>query len=245
MAWDEAAQRRLLAHMDISQVRQQKLEATQHLLGDTIALSEWAWQSPSILPGWTRAHVASHLARNADAFSQIISLASSHDRRPMYADEESRIDDIERGSQRDGLALQIDLDTSAGLLHRTLDLIDANMSPTVLYPTPSLPILAGLIPLARLGEVIIHHADLDCGFDIATTEPIIAEWLVQWILASTSFPGLNIAITCDSGLHSRIGSQPDPLHITAPDAVILGWLTGRLLPHYYELYRLPDPLPLR
>ena len=39
---------------------------TARLLGDTIALSDDEWRAPSRLPGWSRAHVASHVARQAD-----------------------------------------------------------------------------------------------------------------------------------------------------------------------------------
>ncbi len=49
-------------------LRLRKREATQALLGDTIRLGDDQWQEPSDLPGWTRAHVATHIARNAEAF---------------------------------------------------------------------------------------------------------------------------------------------------------------------------------
>ena len=44
-----------------AQLRSRKRDATQQLLGDTIAIHDDQWQLPSGLPGWTRAHVATHL----------------------------------------------------------------------------------------------------------------------------------------------------------------------------------------
>ncbi|NLE18275.1 MAG: maleylpyruvate isomerase, partial [Propioniciclava sp.] len=41
--------------------------ATQALLRSTVGVEEAAWHEPSLLPGWSRAHVATHICRNADA----------------------------------------------------------------------------------------------------------------------------------------------------------------------------------
>ena len=60
-------------------VRKRKLEATQRLLGDTIGMDEDQWRAPSLLPGWTRAHVAVHLARGADALEHGLDLSVVHD----------------------------------------------------------------------------------------------------------------------------------------------------------------------
>ena len=111
-------QRALLGADDIRLVRRRKLEATQQLLGDTIMIEEDAWHEPSALPGWTRAHVATHLARSADAFSRLAESAHYGVGMPLYLSDRDRFTDIERGAERRALDLQIDLDTSAGRLHR-------------------------------------------------------------------------------------------------------------------------------
>ena len=72
MAWDPGKQATLGESTQVASLRKYKVEATQRLLGDTIAISEQAWQEPSRLPGWTRAHVAAHLARNADALVRAV-----------------------------------------------------------------------------------------------------------------------------------------------------------------------------
>ena len=45
--------------------------ATQRLLGDTISVSDADWNAPSRLPEWTRGHVATHLARQADGLTRL------------------------------------------------------------------------------------------------------------------------------------------------------------------------------
>lgn len=47
--------------------------ATTVLLRDTISVTDDQWRGgPSRLPGWSRGHVATHLARNADAFTRLV-----------------------------------------------------------------------------------------------------------------------------------------------------------------------------
>ncbi|KIX77423.1 mycothiol maleylpyruvate isomerase, partial [Streptomyces sp. MBRL 601] len=67
-------------------------EATARLLTVAGTLDDAALAEPSRLPGWTRGHVLSHLARNADALLNVMA------GRPMYASAEARDADIEAGA---------------------------------------------------------------------------------------------------------------------------------------------------
>jgi len=102
-------------------VRKRISEATQRLLGDTIRLDDDQWAAPSLLPGWSRAHVATHLARDADALRGVMTAAFAGETRALYQSPESKFNDLERGAERTGLDLQVDLDTSAGRLETTFD----------------------------------------------------------------------------------------------------------------------------
>ena len=104
--------------------------ATQRLLGDTIAVSDEDWNAPSRLPEWSRGHVATHLARQADALSRLTEWARTGERQEMYASPEQRTAEIEEGAGRSGLELQIDLDTSAERLTEAFDALD--------QPTPGM-----------------------------------------------------------------------------------------------------------
>src|ERR687895_2058767 len=99
--------------------------ATQRLLGDTIAVSDEDWRRPSRLPDWSRGHVATHIARQADGLVRLTEWARTGERQDMYASAEQRAAEIEEGSGRTGLELEIDLDTSAGRLGNAFDAIDA------------------------------------------------------------------------------------------------------------------------
>jgi uncharacterized protein (TIGR03083 family) len=85
----DAAQRQLLGQID---------DATQRLLGTARVIADPDLRQPSLLPGWTRAHVLAHLARGADAMRALLIGARAAEDRPAYASAEARAADIERGA---------------------------------------------------------------------------------------------------------------------------------------------------
>lgn len=243
MAWDLARQEALSTFAPVAEVRKIKLEATQRLLGDTISLSERAWQEPGRLPGWTRAHVATHLARNADAFVRAIDSVLTGRRGLMYDSDDDRELAIERGSERSGLELQIDLDTSAGNLRERLDLLDSVPGRLTVELSPGTFLRSDLLPLARLYEVIIHHVDLDCGFEVSQINPLTARWLLEWSVLAYQAPyGMAMRLVSTSGFTAVLGASNSETVISGPDAVLLGWLTGRL--SAAEALHLPAQPPL-
>src|SRR5690242_5869899 len=55
---------------------------------------------PSGLPGWTVGHVLTHLARNAEALTNLLIWARTEVETPMYPSRAARDADIEAGSGR-------------------------------------------------------------------------------------------------------------------------------------------------
>lgn len=64
------------------------------------AMPAAAFGEPSALPGWTRAHLLTHLARNADGLGNLLTWAETGVERSMYGPGNARDDDIEAGSGR-------------------------------------------------------------------------------------------------------------------------------------------------
>ena len=213
----------------MAHLRRRKREATQALLGDTISISDEAWQQPSRLDGWTRAHVATHIARNADGLRRVAHGLLTHSPGQMYPDPRVRDSELECGSRRGALDLQIDLDTSAGRLNDTLNYLEeAGITESVeLSPGRWMP--AHHLPVARLQEVVLHHVDLDCGFDVDDIEADIARWLLEWTSALLAdrddLPPIEIQSL--SGWHARIGGPGEAHEVRGQDVPLLGWLTGR------------------
>jgi maleylpyruvate isomerase len=211
----------------VEDVHRWKTEATQRLLGHTIALTEQAWHQPTCLPGWTRAHVATHLARNAEYFDTSIQAALAGQPQPELAPAEQRRQVLEVGAERRGLELQIDLDATAGALQNTIESVPG-WTGNVRIDGVELPLSA--VPLARLHEVCVHHLDLECGLTPELVPADAAEWLLRWVLfrlRDTSLP--TIQITGDT-LQAEIGHSATPLKVSGTDAILWAWLSGRAEP---------------
>ncbi|MCW2803857.1 MAG: maleylpyruvate isomerase [Propionibacteriaceae bacterium] len=211
-------------------VRELVTHATQQLLGDTITVSDEDWRAASRLPGWSRAHVASHLARQADALGRLVEGARLGERREMYPDPGQRDAEIEDGAGRLGLELQIDLDTSAGRLSAGFDQLDqADGWDAVVELRGGIQVPARLLPLARLTEVVLHHVDLDIGFTVDDIDEQTSEWLLEWsafrLRNRDEFPTL--LLTSTSGFTITVGSAGPPLPVQGTSAQLLGWLTSR------------------
>ena len=228
MAWDMAKHQLLSDSVQLPELRRYKLAATQRLLGDTIAISEQAWQEPSRLPGWTRAHVATHLARNADALVRAVDAVLMGRRGLMYDSDEDRELAIERGSERTGLELQIDLDTSDGRLNRRFNVLHSVPRDMMVELVPGSLLSCELLPLLRLNEVVLHHVDIDCGFEITQVEPRIARLLLEWnTMGQPPTPHRSARLVSDTGFIAEVGQGGSPVVIEGPDGLLLGWFTGR------------------
>lgn len=220
--------RQLGGSIPVEQIRRWKFDANQRLLGDTIGISDPQWHSPSLLPGWTRAHVATHLARNADTMREI-TRAERDGTPPAIPTAEERFVALERGAERSGLELQIDLDTTAGRLSQAWDEVTDWHRP-IHFEARIVPM--ALLPLARLHEVCVHHLDLACGFEADRIDPQAGEWLLAWVYRrqTINWQGAPVEIVASSGQRGILGDSPDPVRLEGTDAALWAWLSGRLAP---------------
>ncbi len=214
-------------------LRKRVQEATQRLLGDTIGISDGDWNRASLLPGWSRANVAAHLSANADALAELIDEAVQGRSVALYADEELRTEGIERGSCMTGLEVQICLDTSAGRLERAMDAVTDWSAPVAFLGRR---LTLAQVPMARLSEVVVHHLDLDCGFDTGRLDSSSARWLLQWAelryADGSDLPAVRLEST--SGLTAELGAAGERRTVTGSDAALWGWLMGRTRPDEVE-----------
>ncbi|MEN0070761.1 MAG: maleylpyruvate isomerase family mycothiol-dependent enzyme [Propionicimonas sp.] len=214
-------------------------EADQGLLRDTIGILEQDWQGPSLLPGWTRAHVATHLARSADGM-RILTEASLSGEAPGLPGPDERFSALERGAERSGLELQIDLDTSASALTATRNTVTDWHRP-IRFLGRTRPL--STLPVARLHEVFIHHVDLDCGFTPDQVPPEAAGWLLSWVFGwvhDLDVPA--VAVHSESGLDATVGRGPVEDEVNAEDGPLWAWLSGRAPLVTGDATRAPFPL---
>ena len=95
--------------------------STQTLLTTVDGLTDEDVRAPSLLPGWTRGHVLTHLARSADAMLNLVASARTGREHPMYPSREQRDADIDAGAGRGADELRADLREAHERLTAALD----------------------------------------------------------------------------------------------------------------------------
>jgi len=151
----DAAQRELTDELDT---------ATQRLIDEARLMTGPDLRAPSLLPGWSRAHVLAHLARDADAMRSLLIGARAGQDRPAYASPQTRNSDIGTWAAAGATELVDDLASSAMAL-RTIarQLPEAAWRYQVqVLDSPRFP--ASQLLTRRLAEVELHHCDLGIGY---------------------------------------------------------------------------------
>ena len=151
----DAAQREFNDQIDL---------ATQRLLDDARTIPEADLRAPSLLPGWTRAHVLSHVARGADAMRNLLAGARAGQDRPAYASAQAREADIERGADMRAGDLMADLADSAMALRTVVEQLPDEAWQVRVRVLDSAPFPAAEVLTRRLVEVELHHCDLGAGY---------------------------------------------------------------------------------
>ena len=89
---------------------------------------------------------------------------------------------------------------------------------------------ARLLPLARLLEVVIHHVDLDIGFEFDADrerDRRVAAGVVR--LPAPEPRGVpRLDLTSDSGFTISLGSAGEPTAVSGTSANLLGWVMSRV-----------------
>lgn len=141
-------------------------EATRRLVRTTDALPDSAYAEPSALPGWSRAHVLAHLALNAEGLAGALTGIVEGRVVPMYASDEARDGDIDDLAGRDPSVIRTRLLAACSDLKDAIDAVPDDQGAATVERTPGgRTFTVGAVPWMRLGEVEIHHADLDAGYD--------------------------------------------------------------------------------
>jgi maleylpyruvate isomerase len=170
---------------------------------------------PSLLPGWTVGHVATHIARNAEGHIRMLQGAMRDEVVPMYpGGTQQRTADIEAGSTRAAADLTADVVVTAAELEATWDALPAEA-----WSRHGVTI-AGEISMVdllfiRWREVCVHHADLGLGF---TWE----DWDDEYVRLDLARLTMQWASRKPMGL-----TDLPPAALAAPPHRRLAWLLGR------------------
>lgn len=180
----------------------------------------------SALPGWTRAHVLTHVAQASDSRTGLLLAARAARVGRQYSSEQARAEAIDAGALRPAAVIRDDL---CRAVRECLSAIHDH--PAQLWDAPAIWLGAGRRPvrgvLASLRrELEYHHVDLAAGYQPADwPEDFVATELSRvTALMNRRADAPPMTLTSSGGLLIR--ASP-PVEVTGEPAVILAWLAGR------------------
>lgn len=212
--------------MHLSDLTTQHLpRETERLLATATRLTDADVRGPSLCPGWTRGHVLSHLARNADGLHRVCRSILTGEPDTMYDSAESRDADIEAGANRSAAELLEDVRSTALALAPDIARVGVEHVGVMIERVPGGPLFpAERVPFMRLREVVWHHVDLDAGYGFADApDPLVALFLddaVVRLQSGANPPGLSIHTS--EGDSWTVGDGAAQL--AGPRQAVLFWL---------------------
>lgn len=199
--------------------------ATEKLLRTAQDLDPASIGSASLLPGWTVGHVLTHIARNADAQTNLLTWARTGVETPMYPSPEARTAGIEAGA---GRPLREQVEDIKQSHERFADAGAAMPAEAWAVVLPAIGQPAAAVPWARLREVEVHHVDLGAGYTPADWPDAFALRLLREIVSGAS-EGPSMILRPWGVEHSlTLGVADDATPVVGgPTKSLAAWLAGR------------------
>lgn len=138
--------------------------ATGRLVAATARMTDAEAREPSLLPGWSRGHLLTHVARNADALRNLLAWARDGIETPAYVRAEVREAEIEAGADRPVDDLRDDVAESAEAFAADAEMLTDAAWRTEVRVLDGPFFRAELLLPRRLTEVELHHTDLGVGY---------------------------------------------------------------------------------
>ncbi|MCW2885145.1 MAG: maleylpyruvate isomerase family mycothiol-dependent enzyme [Streptosporangiaceae bacterium] len=206
------------------------VNATDYLLTTTAGLSNDDVRDRSLLPNWSRGHVLTHLARNADGGTRLLAWARTGVPAAEYPSLEARAAQIEAGAARSAAELVADVRASAERFAAEYSQMPAEAWQHMVQWTAGQRHPAARIADSRLCEVLVHHIDLRVG---VTPDHWPADFVAHELNVVTAAfttredaPAMRIHAT-DTDVWYEVSPSHDTAVIRGRQASLLAWLMGR------------------
>lgn len=183
-------------------------------------------RGPSRLPGWSRGHVVTHVARNAEGLCRLLAWARTGVKTPMYVSEAARDADIEAGAGRPcGEQLEDLRRAGSAFTAAAQELTPEQWAAIVGSRQGDVP--ATFIPWARTRELWLHLVDLDAGAELEVIPLDVAIALIRDVAEQMSSRiSAGIELQLPDGVRVSCGPETG-VPVSGPVQHMAGWLTGR------------------
>ncbi len=185
---------------------------------------------PSLLPGWSRAHLVAHLANNAAALTNLVTWARSGVPTPMYRDPSTRAADVERLAGRPAGVLRREAHLrSAALLHG-YDALTGEQLGARVTTAQGKDRAAAEVAWMRARESYIHLTDLDIGFDLRQLPANFVDALLteatDAVGARWTGTAIRLKASDREGIWTLGAGEPHDV-VTGTAADLMRWIIGR------------------
>lgn len=186
---------------------------------------------PSLLAGWTRAHIVAHVGYNARALTRLTAWAATGVETPMYSSMQQRNDEIELGATLPARALRTLSDHA--IVHLNVEWRDL---PAEAWSREVRTAQGRTVPVSetawmRAREVWLHAIDLGNGASVADlpaefVDRLLPEVVGLWKARGDAVPSLVLRPSDRQGvaLELEAGATAE---LIGPAASLLAWATGR------------------
>jgi maleylpyruvate isomerase len=226
-----------VAPADLGELMPAAVAAHRRMWTSASRMTDDDCRAPSLLPGWTRAHVLTHWARNADGQTRMLLAAIRGEVAAQYpGGDAQREADIEAGAAR---AAGLILGDARGAIDRVEDAW--SRMPPAAWSRPAAARIgqrpAWMSVWARWRETEIHHVDLKAGYTHSHWPPEFVDLMLPRVL-----PTLNTRLTDQTIVQVRATDRPwtrtateattagDAVIVSGAASAILCWLAGRPVP---------------
>jgi maleylpyruvate isomerase len=199
--------------------------ATARFLDSAATLSDANVSEPSLLPDWTRGHVLTHVARNADSLINLLTWARTGVETRQYASPDEREAGIQAGAARPIAAQMADVREASARFADACDNLPADAWAAVLADAGP---AAGVV-WRRLREVEVHHVDLAAGYTWRDWPEAFTHRLLHELITvrrGGQPPSVRLRATgLNHPLDLGTGAPTVTVSGSAPD--LAAWLAGR------------------
>lgn len=223
-------------------------DGTARLLAAARGCTDADVRRASLLPDWTRGHVLTHLARNADSQVRRLWGALHGEVLSQYeGGREGRNADIEAGAVRELDVIVDDLVTACVELEQFLAAVPDEVWDAAVVEREYFTASAATLPFTRVMEVEVHHVDLGLGYGPAdwpaafvdralpTTMDRLARRAgdvtgpaASWHLHRTDGDGEWVIKRTPEGSTVTAEHAKSDCAVRGPGYALLAWLLGRL-----------------
>jgi maleylpyruvate isomerase len=205
-------------------------QSADRFLGAVRTLADDDVRRASALPGWTRAHLLTHVAQGAESRTGLLRAARSGLIGEQYPSEQARADAIEAGARRPAAVIRADVDRAVEEC-----LTAMRQHPAGLWDAPAIWLRGGRRPVrgavaSLRSELEFHHVDLAAGY---APDDWPAEFVATELPRVTALmshrgdaPSMTLIAAAAAAASVRIGTVP-PVEVTGSPATVLAWLSGR------------------